>query len=384
MKITRNNVNILIVGLVCLSVLSAAPVTGDQIFAPDYLWERGIASKTSPIEIADTHLGIPYRDDGTLDSQGHFTTFNRPDRLFETPGLNCSGLVVSVSRFLFDKNWTLEEVTRDRLGNSGADSPLGKDWDFGWNLIFNLTEGEPRRVIMPEPGNYPVEGSDGLSLRGFDLHDAAAWQKILPQMHAGRMYLGSISRPAPERGYRVLHYHVVLMLPDGKGGVWLYHATRRSQVHRMNISTPQGMSRFMSQFRGSRGSAKKILIVEAMLPTLATATEAASETGLPAAQQQAAGQARVPMPAQERVPGTPLEAQDTHRLQDAPPAPGLPPPETPAAAQSSPSVVPASQNGPELVMGTGGKMYFWVDGAAGDPFTPSKTLRTFRFDLLKK
>ncbi|MGO9567362.1 MAG: hypothetical protein ACLP5H_07480 [Desulfomonilaceae bacterium] len=290
MKITRNNVNILIVGLVCLIILTAVPVAGDQIFTPGYLWERGIASKTGPIEIADTHLGIPYRDDGTLDSQGHFTTFNRPTRFFETPGLNCSGLVVSVSRFLFDKNWTLEEVTRDRLGNSGADSPLGKDWDFGWNLIFNLTEGKPRRVIMPEPGNYPVEGSDGLSLRGFDLHDASAWQKILPQMRAGRIYLGSISRPAPERGYRVLHYHVVLLLPDGKGGEWLYHATRRSLVHRMNIRTPQGMSRFMSEFRVSGGNAKKILIVEAPLPTLKPATETASGAGLPSRQQKADGE----------------------------------------------------------------------------------------------
>ncbi len=278
MKITRNNVNILIMGLVCLSILSAVPVAADQIFAPDYLWERGIASKTDPIEIADTHLGIAYRDDGTLDSQGHFTAFDRQDRFFETPGLNCSGLVVSVSRFLFDKNWTLEEVTRDRQGNSGNNAQLGKDWDFGWDLIFNLTEGKPRRIIMPEPGNYTVEGSDGITLRGFDLHDSAAWQKVLSQMKPGRMYLGSISRPAPERGYRVLHYHVVLMLPDGKGGVWLYHATRRSHVHRMNISTPQGMSRFMSQFKGSRGNAKKILIVEAILPPLAPATETASET----------------------------------------------------------------------------------------------------------
>lgn len=346
MKITRNNVNILIMGLVCLSIFSAVPVAGDQIFAPDYLWERGIASKTDPIEIADTHLGIAYRDDGTLDSQGHFTAFDRSDRFFETPGLNCSGLVVSVSRFLFDKNWTLEEVTRDRQGNSGNNAQLGKDWDFGWDLIFNLTEGKPRKIIMPEPGNYAVEGSDGISLRGFDLHDSAAWQNILSQMKSGRMYLGSISRPAPERGYRVLHYHVVLMLPDARGGVWLYHATRRSHVHRMNISTAQGMSRFMSQFKGSRGNAKKILVVEAMLPPLAPATETASGKGLPPAQQQVTAQE----PTQKTMPGMPLEARDTHRLQDAPPASGPSAPGTLAAAQSSPPVAAAPENVPELVI----------------------------------
>jgi hypothetical protein len=122
-------------GLVCLSIFSAVPVAGDQIFAPDYLWERGIASKTDPIEIADTHLGIAYRDDGTLDNQGHFTAFDRSDRFFETPGLNCSGLVVSVSRFLFDKNWTLEEVTRDRQGN--AETMLNFKTGISADLIFN-------------------------------------------------------------------------------------------------------------------------------------------------------------------------------------------------------------------------------------------------------
>src|SRR5208283_1996045 len=196
----------------------------------------------------------------------------------------------------------------------------------------------------PEPGNYPVEGSDGLSLRGFDLHDSAAWQKVLSQMQAGRMYLGSISRSAPERGYRVLHYHVVLMLPDGKGGVWLYHATRRSHVHRMNIITPQGMTRFMSEFRSSRGNAKKILIVEAVLPQLAPATEAASETGSPPAQQQTSGQEPALMPTQKAQSGAQLE------VQDVPPAPGLSSPDTQTAAQNSPPVAPARQNGPELAI----------------------------------
>ena len=285
-----------------------------------------------------------------MDSQGHFTTFDRPDRFFETPGLNCSGLVVSISRFLFDKNWTLEEVTRDRLGDSGADSPLGKDWDFGWDLIFNITEGKPRRIVMPDAGNYPIEGANGASLRGFDLHDSAAWQKVLSQMQAGRMYLGSISRSAPERGYPVLHYHVVLMLPDGKGGVWLYHATRRSHVHRMNISTPQGMSRFMSEFRISKGNAKKILIVEAVLPQLAPATEAASETGSPSPQQQIAGQEPALMPTQKAQPEAQVEVQDAHRSPDERAAPGLASPGAQTAAQSSPPVAPTRQNGPELVI----------------------------------
>ncbi len=246
----------------------AAPAHAEKIYAPDYLWERGIAKKTEPIDIANAHVGIPYRDDGALDSKGRFTTFEDPGRLFNTPGLNCSGLVVSVCRFLFDKNWTLEQVMKDPQGNSGATSSLGKDWDFGWDLILNLTEGYSPRPVMPDGRSHTVADVDGLNSRGFDLHDRNAWRKVLGQMRSGCVYLGSISKLTRKPGYRVLHYHVVLMLPDSKGGVWLYHATRRSNVHRMDMNTQKGMSRFMSEFTGARDDGKRMIILEARLPQL--------------------------------------------------------------------------------------------------------------------
>lgn len=283
MKITRNRMKALIFGLICLSVWIVTPVFGEELFAPEFLWARGIDSKTDAVEIADTHVGIPYRDDGAIDSRGYFTTFARPDRFYDAPGLNCSGLVVSVARFIFDKNFTLEDVTRDRLRNSGDNSPQGKDWDFGWDLILNLTEGRQRRVIMPDGKDYPLEGADGMTLRGFDLHDTGSWQRLLSQMRPGRVYLGSISRPGNERPYKVLHYHVVMMLPDTKGGVWLYHATHRSNVHKMNVNTAQGLNRLLSQFKGARGDTKKMLVVEAVLPAIGQET-VADAVGAPAAQ----------------------------------------------------------------------------------------------------
>jgi len=276
-KITRNHINIVAIGIISVLLLATGLVSGDQIFAPECLWDKKIAEKTDPIDIVNTHLGIPYREDGALDSEGHFTTFADPTKFFESPGLNCSGLVVSACRFLFDKNWTLEEVTRDRQGNSGTDATMGKDWDFGWDLVMNLTEGRSRKVIMPDGKAYSVEKSDGTTLTGFDLNDLQAWQRVMAQMKPGRVYLGSISKPTRKKGYRLLHYHVVLMLPDGKGGVWLYHATHRSNVHRMNINTSQGMNRLMSQFRGDRDDSKKILVVEAALPDLSVPAQASQE-----------------------------------------------------------------------------------------------------------
>jgi len=41
---------------------------------------RRIADKKDPIDIANTHLGIPYRDDGALDDKGHFTRLHIPKR----------------------------------------------------------------------------------------------------------------------------------------------------------------------------------------------------------------------------------------------------------------------------------------------------------------
>lgn len=266
MKNTRNFRSIICILLVCILLLCLVPAWADKIFAPHYLWTRNIAAKTDPVGIADTHLGIPYREDGALDSEGNFTTFGRPDFMYRTPGLNCSGLVLSVSRFLFNKNFALSQATRDRQGNSGAGAPLGQDWDFGLDLILNITDGTHRRVIMPDGKEYPLDNADGALLRGFDLDDQAAWQMALNQMKPGRVYFGSISKPSSQPGYRLLHYHVVLIIPDEKGAAWLYHATQRSNVHKMNLRTEQGMTRLMSQFRNSRRNPKKILVVEAMLP----------------------------------------------------------------------------------------------------------------------
>ncbi len=182
-------------------------------------------------------------------------------------------LVVSVSRFLFNRNWELAEVMRDRQGNSGVNSALGKDWDFGWDLILNISEGVSRKVIMPDSSDYSLDNADGVSLRGFDLHDAGAWRTVMGKMTPGHVYLGSISKTSTDPRYKFLHYHVVLMLPDGKGGVWLYHATRRSHVHKMNMARTEGFNRFMSEFRGGRGDTKKILIVEAKLPELVSTSD---------------------------------------------------------------------------------------------------------------
>ncbi len=321
---------IMIIG-VLMAVLPATAFPA-KLYAPDYLWKKGIAEKTNPVQVADTHLGIPYRDDGALDDQGRFTTFANPERFFETPGLNCSGLVLSVSRFLFDRNWTLAEATRDRQNNSGPGSPLGKDWDFGFDLIQNLTDGVEHRVIMPDGKPVDLDTADGMTLRGFRLDDQNAWDRVIRQMKPGYAYLGDISKPTRQPGYKLIHYHVVIAIPDGKGDIWLYHATRRSNVHKININTPQGLARFMGQFRGARGDVKDILIIEAKLPDLTATTQDASDkpdTGNADNSQQQGVSAQ---PQRQATPGNETTSQS------APP--------TPQAAENEPSVPQTSTPAP--------------------------------------
>lgn len=367
MSRSRSYYSILIIGI--FVVLLPTTSFSDKLYAPDYLWKKGIADKFDPVQVADTHLGIPYREDGAIDDQGHFTTFAHPDRLFDTPGLNCSGLVLSVSRFLFDRNWTLAEATRDRQNNSGPDSPMGKDWDFGFDLIQNLTDGVEHRVVMPDGKPVDIAKADGMTLRGFRLDDPNAWAKVIRQMKPGYAYLGDISKSTRTPGYKIVHYHVVIAIPDKNGDIWLYHATHRSNVHKININTQQGLAKFMGQFRGSRGDVKHILFIEARLPDLSAASQEPSSTQTavnnnqpaaptpptptpaPAQQESSTAPTSKPgatVPSAENTPG-PTEAPTTAETQHQQP---------PVQNSAQPSGEPAKPAGPKLELAhLAGKVY---------------------------
>lgn len=246
------------------AILSNQAYCGEPIPTPDQLAGTKIDRKTDPVEIANTFLRIPYRNDGAIDENGRFTTFRRPEKIFKSAGLNCSGLTVAICRYLLQKNFTIEEVQKDRQGDSGPDSERGEQWDYGWDLIFNLAEGMNPRIIGPYGGIFPDESMDGTNMRGFDPQDKNLWKNVLPQMKPGRLYLAGFSKESPRR---ILHYHVGLFLVDEKGGVWLYQTTHNSSSsYRANIRTPYGMNRLRKAFLHSRNSIKRILILEIKLP----------------------------------------------------------------------------------------------------------------------
>jgi cell wall-associated NlpC family hydrolase len=218
----------------------------------------------------DALIGLPYRADGALDSSGRYTLFEKPTLFFDTPGLNCSGFVLAAARILLGVNVTLDQAARDRAGNSGPQSPLGEDWDYGYDLIGNITEGWQRFVLLPDamlgPTPDPLDTADGRSLRGFALHDEAAWDKVLAKLKPGWIYFASWSRQAkrPE-GRRLLHYHVSLLLKDQSGRVWMHQSTPKAGVHSLELSSKSGRQRLRNGYLPGDEEAQ-ILIVGVKAP----------------------------------------------------------------------------------------------------------------------
>jgi cell wall-associated NlpC family hydrolase len=234
----------------------------------------------NPVDAAGAFLGVPYRPDGALDASGRWTLFADPTARLAAPGLNCSGFVLAAVRAVLQA-WPgssqppdIRAVQRDRQGDSGPGSPLGLQWDFGLDLVLNLSQGLPRRVIAAGPPGFdysprahaPLDSLDLAvapgrtdGLRGFALRDASAWQRVLDRAQPGRLYLLSFSKPTSRPGYRLLHYHVGLLLADERSRVWLYHATPNSGAHRLELTSQAGMVRFRRQFGGGD---KRVLAVE--------------------------------------------------------------------------------------------------------------------------
>ena len=257
----------LLLGFFPIVLLGAEKHDSTFIYSPKLLIKREIKKKNNFISIANTFLSIPYREDGTLNRFGNFSTFKEPiDTTYSTPGLNCSGFVLSLSRYLLKKNFVIANAIADIKNDSGNHAIMGKDWDYGWDLIMNLSKDFPRKVIQPGGNNYALNAVDGLSLRGFDLTDLNAWKEVFYHMHPGNVYLASISKPTKRRGYRLIHYHVGIILVSLSHQAWFYHTTTKAHTHRLKISHHKDMSLFQTEFNNPKRSVpKSILIIEIQL-----------------------------------------------------------------------------------------------------------------------
>ena len=220
----------------------------------------------TPVEILSSFLNLPYREDGAQDENGRWTLFADPSASFKSPGANCSGFVLSASRCLLGRNITLAEALRDRAGDSGAGSAMGRDWDFGWDLIRNISEGLPRALLLPGGGTADPNGYDG-RFRGWELNSDATWQELLPRLKPGRLYLLSFSKETRAPGYTLLHYHVGILIKGPKGEALLFQTSSDGgKVNRRNLADAKGMASLHRDFADRPGSKKMLAVIEVALP----------------------------------------------------------------------------------------------------------------------
>jgi len=220
----------------------------------------------TPEGILAVFLGIGFRVDGTTDEHGKYTLFSKPENLFKEPGLNCSGFILAASRLLFGKNIPLSAATRDRLGDSGAGAALGRDWDFGWDLILNVSEGLERKLLLPGGMVADPAAGSGLAPLGFDLHSPETWRELPGRIRPNHVYLVGFNRRTAQRGYSLLHYHVGIIIRTSENNWYLYHSIKKRGVVRENLGNEQNRTRFLNTNANVGSTSKHMFIIEAPLP----------------------------------------------------------------------------------------------------------------------
>lgn len=257
----------LFLALVCLTWPCPQSVSAAGMPVPEGLFKKGITPDSPADVLLTTFLGIPYRNDGAIDEHGRYTLFAQPDKTFATPGLNCSGLVLEASRFLLGKNFTLAEVKRDRLGDSGPGSPHGEDWDFGWDIIMNISEGLQRSLLLPGGKNQDPATATGFAPRGFDMHSDATWSELPGRLRRGCLYLVSINVEGRRKGYGLQHYHVGLILVDRAGKAWFYQTTGSGKTaNRRDVTSESGRASLKRAFANKGNQKRMMLVLEVALP----------------------------------------------------------------------------------------------------------------------
>ena len=214
----------------------------------------------TPQNILPVFLGIPYREDGIINDDGQYATFNAPDVTFQTPGLNCSGFTLAASRIILKSNLSVAETIHDREGDSGPNAKDGHDWDFGFDLVMNISEGLPRTILAPQKTAVP-EPVTGKTVPTFDPHGESFALDLLPQIQEKGFYLVSFSRHAKPDSPPRLHYHTGIIVREDSS-VWLYSTTTRSgKLIRHNLATEEGLSRFRASFSNTKGSYKRLTVI---------------------------------------------------------------------------------------------------------------------------
>lgn len=228
-----------------------------------------------PIEASNTltstlsrFLGLPFREDGAINEAGQWATFNQPDRILAQIGFNCSGFTVAAARELLGYNFNLADVSRDRRNDSGPGAALGQDWDFGLDLILNLSENYTHR-FLPEPENpeltplIPLRPNRSLGW-GVSLH-SPEFEDLLARIQPENFCFFTFSKPDGRFPAGVSYYHVGVIIPEPPH-IWLYHSTLGAKTNRVDLGSAEGLARLRRHFKPVTNGERRVFMVEVNPP----------------------------------------------------------------------------------------------------------------------
>ncbi|MDR2405789.1 MAG: hypothetical protein LBE27_05405 [Deltaproteobacteria bacterium] len=227
-------------------------------------WPEGLKKPLSREreDLLQPFLGLPYRVDGTVSDEGYWTLWAQTERHFKTPGLNCSGFLISAARLLLRENFPLSMAKNDFFRDSGPSSPWGEDWDFGLDVALNLAGwNSPMLPAVTGPTLITNEYGRKTGL-GVNIH-SPDFQPLIESLKPNSIYFFAISKPDRRFASGLSYYHNGLVLVK-ENSANMYHATRRAGVHRLDLKNPKSLASFRANFPQVKNKGeRRILFVEA-------------------------------------------------------------------------------------------------------------------------
>ncbi|MDR2301497.1 MAG: hypothetical protein LBF38_05595 [Deltaproteobacteria bacterium] len=210
-------------------------------------------------EILQAFIGIPFRVDGVVNDQGEWATWNRPETVLKGSGFNCSGFLLEAVRHLTGRNVSIAQAIFDRDDDSGPDSELGLDWDYGLDILMNLSGATLADLIpAPESDKYQTNQAGRPEGLGLDIN-GPGFPDLIENLPKG-LYLFAISKPDRRFKGGLSYYHVGVIHADDLGNVWIYQSTARARTHRLNLNNPAGIAAIRRYFPPIRAAQRRVVL----------------------------------------------------------------------------------------------------------------------------
>jgi hypothetical protein len=168
--------------------------------------------------------------------------------------------LLAAARVLLGTNFSLDYARADLFIDSYPGSPLGEDWDFGLDVALNLA-GRGSALFPAGAGPPLGENDHGRKVGlGVSMHDPG-FEGLLAGLPQGA-YFFAMSKPDRRFPGGLSYYHNGILIRTGSSA-WLYHATRRAGVHRLDLLKPSSLDNFRRHFPPIRNHGERRIVLAA-------------------------------------------------------------------------------------------------------------------------